>query len=141
MTNGKFFLRKNLVALLAILLSTGAYAERPQTPPPKGVGMLVGGIVATSVGVGLGGIVFIFAGPSSTHGNAEGGYAALGIAALGAGIGIPLIIGGASRLRAYKQWRRDQQEEVDVGQTGQRQWDLSLRMIERKPAASLTYAF
>ncbi len=142
-----------LVAIFAGTPSASAVPAIQSRPPPgNGASFLIGGIVLASVFGGLGALTVMYQGSSSTSGDGKGDVIGVGLIALGAGLGIPLMINGMTRLEKSKKWRREQkarqkaeeeadEEDFSLGEPVVGDWTLSLTSIDSKPAASLTYIF
>lgn len=128
-----------LVVALATLGSNGALAEGGEAPPSSGVGMLVSGIVLTSVGSGFAAINLLGVmvdectdedyDPNCASRHRAWGEQALAGLAVGLGAGIPLIVAGVRQHRIYKQYQAGESEPS---------WDLRLAPLPRGAVAMLT---
>lgn len=108
-------MHRTLVPLLVFTFLISSAARAQEAEPDHGTGTMVGGIVTTSVGSAVGGLL-MFAGlfndlcddSDESCGDHKGEQYMLGGAiVLGAslGIGIPMIVNGARQHKVWKTWK------------------------------------
>ena len=73
----------------------------PSTPPPRGTGTLVSGIILTATTGAVAGMGLII---TAFGGGPEYFYGSLAVAGVGLGFGIPMIVSGKRQRRVYKDW-------------------------------------
>lgn len=130
--------------------SAGAQAFQTTAPEPsKGRGQLVGGILLTSIGGGVGALLmFLGVAGMECHSSEsqcdenQNDMFLTGavIAGASAGVGIPLIVSGAHQRREWRSWK---QQQIQQGEDrhARSSLDLGVKRLSGGPAAALTFAF
>ncbi len=158
----KTIIHISLPVLLALLpLSAHAQDSAYTTTseePSRGTGKVVGGILLTTIGGTIGGVIFmlgVFERPScaseddesetsecrsATRGSDKLMLGGLAVTGVSLGTGIPLIVSGKRDRNEWKSWKAEQIHEGEARRTGS-SLNLGFRREGQGGAAVLTFGY